>query len=131
MPVDERDDSPLISQSNAYWSQTFAGPTCCIPRHLPSADDEGEVGDRSNPRPATGDGSRRHRPADFPVAALRRVAADHPIERVTATDGNHGRAVGRRGGRLGLPVRVLLPHGTPAGARAAIAAEGAAVSHEI
>ena len=67
--------------------------------------------------------------ADVPgdLAALRQVAADHPVELVTATDGNHGRAVAWMGHLLGLPVRVFVPGVISAHAAAAIAAEGAGV----
>jgi diaminopropionate ammonia-lyase len=50
-----------------------------------------------------------------------------PIRLVTATDGNHGRAVARIGRLLGNPVRVFVPDGVHPAARAAIAAEGAEV----
>jgi diaminopropionate ammonia-lyase len=62
------------------------------------------------------------------VAALRRAAADHPVELVTATDGNHGRAVAWMGRLLGLKARVFVPRVVPAEASAAIAAEGATVT---
>lgn len=62
------------------------------------------------------------------VAALRRAAADRPVELVTATEGNHGRAVAWMGRLLGLQVRVFVPGGIPPGAVAAIAAEGATVT---
>jgi diaminopropionate ammonia-lyase len=65
---------------------------------------------------------------DLSVAALRRAAAGHPAELVTATDGNHGRAVAWMGRLLGLRARVFVPRAVLAGARAGIAAEGAAVT---
>jgi diaminopropionate ammonia-lyase len=65
---------------------------------------------------------------DLPVAALRRAAAGQPAELVTATDGNHGRAVAWMGRLLGLPARIFVPRAVPAGARAGIAAEGGAVT---
>jgi diaminopropionate ammonia-lyase len=65
---------------------------------------------------------------DLSVAALRRAAAGHPAELVTATDGNHGRAVAWMGRLLGLSARVFVPQAVPAGARTAITAEGAAVT---
>ena len=46
---------------------------------------------------------------------------------VTATDGNHGRAVARMAGLLGLPAEIYLPAVVPADAAAAIASEGATV----
>jgi diaminopropionate ammonia-lyase len=62
------------------------------------------------------------------VAALRQAAADRPVELVTATDGNHGRAVAWMGRLLGLDVRVFVPEAVSPGAAAAIAAEGATVT---
>jgi xylitol oxidase len=50
-----------------------------------------------------------------------------PVRLVTATDGNHGRAVARIGRLLGNPVRVFVPQGVHPVAMAAIAAEGAEV----
>ena len=66
-------------------------------------------------RPATPDGLR---------AALAELP---PLEFVTATDGNHGRALARFARLLGVPARVFVP--AVAGRRAAdaIRAEGAAV----
>ncbi|WP_375540779.1 pyridoxal-phosphate dependent enzyme [Streptomyces sp. TRM64462] len=46
---------------------------------------------------------------------------------VTATDGNHGRAVARTARWAGQRARVFVPDGVAAGAAAAIAAEGAEV----
>jgi diaminopropionate ammonia-lyase len=66
--------------------------------------------------------------AGLTVAALRRAAADHPVELVTATDGNHGRAVAWMGRLLGLKARVFVPRVVPAEASGPIAAEGAAVT---
>ena len=66
--------------------------------------------------------------AGLTVAALRRAAADHPVELVTATDGNHGRAVAWMGRLLGLKARVFVPRVVPAEASGAIAAEGATVT---
>jgi diaminopropionate ammonia-lyase len=65
---------------------------------------------------------------DLSVAALRRRADGHPAELVTATDGNHGRAVAWMGRLLGLRARVFVPRAVPAGARAGIASDGAAVT---
>jgi diaminopropionate ammonia-lyase len=59
---------------------------------------------------------------------LRRAAAAHPAELVTATDGNHGRAVAWMARLLGLEACVFVPHVVPERARAAIAAEGATVT---
>lgn len=60
--------------------------------------------------------------------ALRLAAARAPAELVTATDGNHGRAVAYLGRLLGQQVRVFVPDTTPASAAAMIAAEGATVT---
>jgi diaminopropionate ammonia-lyase len=59
---------------------------------------------------------------------LRRAAAAHPVELVTATDGNHGRAVAWMARLLGLEARVFVPRVVSERARAAIAAEGATVT---
>lgn len=64
--------------------------------------------------------------------AIRRVLDSRPDERqltlVTATDGNHGRAVARFGRLLGHRAEIVVPRGVSAGAIAAIEAEGAAVT---
>jgi diaminopropionate ammonia-lyase len=59
---------------------------------------------------------------------LQEVAARTPVTLVTATDGNHGRALARVGAWLGLPVEVLVPDVLGTAAEAAIAAEGARVT---
>jgi diaminopropionate ammonia-lyase len=61
------------------------------------------------------------------LGELRRAAAAHPVELVTATDGNHGRAVAWMARLLGLEARVFVPGVVAERARAAIAAEGATV----
>jgi len=66
--------------------------------------------------------------AGLSVAALRQSAAGQPAELVTATDGNHGRAVAWMGRLLGLQAQVFVPRAVSPGARAGIAAEGAAVT---
>jgi diaminopropionate ammonia-lyase len=58
--------------------------------------------------------------------ALRSV--DRPQRLVTATDGNHGRAVARTARLLGLAAHVVVPDGVHPVAVAAIAGEGAAVT---
>ena len=61
-------------------------------------------------------------------AELREVAAAQPeVRLVTATDGNHGRAVARMAALLGLRARILMPAGTAAARVEAIAGEGAEV----
>jgi len=61
------------------------------------------------------------------LGELRRAAAAHPVELVTATDGNHGRAVAWTARLLELKARVFVPRAVSERARAAIAAEGATV----
>ncbi|MFC9694288.1 pyridoxal-phosphate dependent enzyme [Kribbella sp. NPDC056951] len=51
-----------------------------------------------------------------------------PAELVTATDGNHGRAVARRAAMLGLPAHVFVPDMVSSAAIDAIRNEGATVS---
>jgi len=77
----------------------------------------------AGPRPAAGAAT-----GDLSVAALRRAAAARPVELVTATDGNHGRAVAWMGRLLGLRAQVFVPRAVSPGARAGIAVEGAAVT---
>jgi len=62
------------------------------------------------------------------VEDLRRIAVESPVELVTATGGNHGRALAFLGRLLGLPVRVFVPDGTTASTVAVIAGEGAMVT---
>jgi diaminopropionate ammonia-lyase len=65
-------------------------------------------------------------PHDLP--ALRRLAAARPrLMLVTATDGNHGRAVARMARLVGAAARVFVPAAVTAQAVAAIATEGAEV----
>jgi diaminopropionate ammonia-lyase len=59
--------------------------------------------------------------------ALRGVAGTATV--VTATDGNHGRAVARFAHRLGHRARIFVPDGVHPAAVAAIRAEGAEVTH--
>lgn len=47
------------------------------------------------------------------LGELRRAAAAHPVELVTATDGNHGRAVAWMARLLGLEARVFVPLAWP------------------
>jgi diaminopropionate ammonia-lyase len=62
------------------------------------------------------------------LAGLRALAAGWPdLVLVTATDGNHGRAVARMARLCGAPARVFVPAVTEPATRAAIAAEGAEV----
>ena len=58
---------------------------------------------------------------------LRERVSNAAITLVTATDGNHGRAVARMAQLLGLAVRVYVPAGTTAKTLKAIANEGAQV----
>ena len=61
--------------------------------------------------------------------ALAGRTAPGPVTLVTATDGNHGRAVARVARLLGHRASVLVPDGVHPAAVAAIAAEGAEVTH--
>jgi diaminopropionate ammonia-lyase len=62
------------------------------------------------------------------LAGLRELAARRPgLIFVTATDGNHGRAVARMARLTGAPARVFVPAVTEPATRAAIADEGAEV----
>ncbi|GAO08110.1 probable diaminopropionate ammonia-lyase [Streptomyces lydicamycinicus] len=54
--------------------------------------------------------------------------ADGPVTLVTATDGNHGRAVARMARLLGQRAHVFVPHGVHPAAVAAIAAEEARIT---
>ncbi|MFI5519837.1 diaminopropionate ammonia-lyase [Streptomyces platensis] len=54
--------------------------------------------------------------------------ADGPVTLVTATDGNHGRAVARMARLLGQRAHVFVPQGVHPAAAAAIAAEGARIT---
>lgn len=68
-------------------------------------------------------------PAWSSLAELRQeVAALGPLELVTATDGNHGRAVARAARLLGLGARIVLPRGSAPARLEAIASEGATVA---
>jgi diaminopropionate ammonia-lyase len=60
--------------------------------------------------------------------AGRTGAGPRPVTLVTATDGNHGRAVARVARLLGQRAHVLIPDGVHPAAVAAITAEGAAVT---
>ncbi|WP_320668676.1 pyridoxal-phosphate dependent enzyme [Patulibacter defluvii] len=55
------------------------------------------------------------------------VAAGPPLRLVTATDGNHGRALARFGRTIGLPVHVVVPAAMRPARIAALRDEGASV----
>lgn len=59
---------------------------------------------------------------------LRALAAQTPLTLVTATDGNHGRALAHFGAWLGLSVEVIVPALMSPRVESAIAAEGARVT---
>ncbi|HEY6682336.1 MAG TPA: diaminopropionate ammonia-lyase [Propionibacteriaceae bacterium] len=61
------------------------------------------------------------------LAELRERSA--PVTLVTATDGNHGRAVARMAALLGLAARIYIPAGTAKETVEAISSEGAEVVH--
>jgi diaminopropionate ammonia-lyase len=63
----------------------------------------------------------------IPLAVLR-VRLAGAVELACATDGNHGRAVARMAGLLGLPATVFVPAAMVPARREAIAAEGARVA---
>ena len=63
------------------------------------------------------------------LADLRRATASlAPLELVTATDGNHGRAVARAAAWFGVDAHVLVPAGTAAARIDGIRSEGARVT---
>ncbi|MFF8832512.1 pyridoxal-phosphate dependent enzyme [Streptomyces sp. NPDC015131] len=62
------------------------------------------------------------------VLATTRAPGGGPLTLVTATDGNHGRAVARSARLLGQRASVFVPQGVHPSAVAAIAAEGAEVT---
>jgi len=61
------------------------------------------------------------------LAVLRERDPSRRLAFVTATDGNHGRAVARAAALLGVQARILVPRGTVAARIDAIAGEGAEV----
>lgn len=60
--------------------------------------------------------------------ALRDLARQAPVTVITATDGNHGRAVARFARLLGHRASIYIPHGVSSKAIAAIESEGASVA---
>ena len=68
------------------------------------------------------------RVADLRLNQVRVLAHEAPMTLVTATDGNHGRALARVGSWLAVPVEVVVPDVMSARTAAAIAAEGAQVT---
>lgn len=67
------------------------------------------------------------RPPAATFAELAAAVRGSGLTLVTATDGNHGRALARFARLLGAAARVHVPAGLPTGVLAAIAGEGAAV----
>ncbi|MFB4305018.1 pyridoxal-phosphate dependent enzyme [Actinomadura sp. GTD37] len=67
----------------------------------------------------------RHGLPDVPLARLRERG---PVRLVTATDGNHGRAVAAMARLLDVTADVYVPHGVHPAAMAAIKAEGAGLT---
>jgi diaminopropionate ammonia-lyase len=65
---------------------------------------------------------------DLGLDQLRALAGQAPVTLVTATDGNHGRALARVGSWLGLPVEMVVPAVISRRAETTIAAEGAQVT---
>ncbi len=72
--------------------------------------------------------ARAGSPSGLDLAGLRELARAHPTTLVTATDGNHGRAVARMASLLGLASQVFVPEVMSGTAAAAIEAEGACVT---
>jgi diaminopropionate ammonia-lyase len=68
-----------------------------------------------------------HTGASTEFSSLRRAAARSGLHLVTATEGNHGRAVARMANLLDLPATVFAPAGMTSAVADAIAAEGADV----
>jgi diaminopropionate ammonia-lyase len=66
-------------------------------------------------------------PAETFAELAERAAAARPLTLVTATDGNHGRAVAHMAALLGLEATIYVPEGTAASRVAAIGGEGARV----
>jgi diaminopropionate ammonia-lyase len=64
----------------------------------------------------------------LPDVPLRRLREAGPVRLVTATDGNHGRAVAAMARLLDLPADVYVPYGVHPAAMAAIKAEGAGLT---
>ena len=65
---------------------------------------------------------------DTPATSLTELRErSGPVTLVTATDGNHGRALARIAGLLGLAARIYVPAGTATKTVEAIASEGARV----
>jgi diaminopropionate ammonia-lyase len=70
----------------------------------------------------------RHSGFDVPARDLTELSERAaPVTLVTATDGNHGRALARVAAMLGLPARIYVPAGTSQETVKAIASEGAHV----
>lgn len=67
----------------------------------------------------------RHR---LPDASLERLRQQGPVRLITATDGNHGRAVAEMARLLGAPADVYVPYGVHPAAMAAIKAAGAGLT---
>ena len=66
--------------------------------------------------------------SDLSLPRLRDALIDQPpVEIVTATDGNHGRALARIAAQLGLPARIIVPAVLTDETVGAIRAEGATV----
>ncbi|MFD0899342.1 pyridoxal-phosphate dependent enzyme [Actinomadura sediminis] len=73
--------------------------------------------------------SEHHGLAEPTLERLReRLRGERPVRLVTATEGNHGRAVAAMARLLGARARVYVPHGVHPVAVAAIEGEGASVT---
>ncbi|WP_232660991.1 pyridoxal-phosphate dependent enzyme [Pseudonocardia sp. TRM90224] len=67
-------------------------------------------------------------PAPSTFAELKELAAGSPLQLLAATAGNHGRAVARVAGLLGVEAKVWIPAASPAELADAVAGEGAEVT---
>ena len=115
---------PAFKVLGASWgvARVLAGSSA------PAAAGDTRAGDAVAGDAVAGDTRAGDAAGGLTVATLRRVAAARPVELVTATDGNHGRALAWMGRLLGLEARVFVPRVVPAEASAAIAGEGATVT---
>lgn len=70
---------------------------------------------------------RLNLPLTSSVDSVKEALASHPAKLYAATDGNHGRAVGRMGSLLSVPVEIHVPAGMAQATIEFIESEGAVV----